>query len=254
MTILTGAYRMKSIGSFSKWIASGVAVAALFAATSAQAASGNARVHAVRGTATYSAQGGEWKTLLSGSVLGPGASIKTGVNSQVDLGLGVNGTRVVLLADTTLGLEKLNYEGTGVDVIIETLLDLTTGTIQGNVQQMAAASKYEVKTPQALFAIKGTETGTEYQITAAGKLDVIRGAVIAAYGQPPRTTTVNAGQTFAPPAQPTAQPTVRPTEPTEVPPSIPGEFGPPPSPTAPVTAPPPIQFVSPGSGKAASGS
>ena len=244
---------MKSLGIFSKWIASGLAVAALLVASSAQAAPGKARVHGVRGTATYSAQGGEWKTLSAGTVLGSGASIKTGVNSQVDLGMGANGATVLLLSDTTLGLEKLNYEGTGVDVVIETLLNLTAGTIQGNVKQMAAASKYEVKTPQALFAIKGTEKGTEYQITATGKLDVIKGSVIAAYGQPPRTTTVNAGQTFVAPAAPTAQPTVRPTEPTEVPPSIPDAFPAPPVTAAPVTAPPPVEFVSPGSGKAAGG-
>ena len=235
---------MKSIGSFSKWIACGVAAASFFVASSAEAAGvGRAVVRAIRGTAEYSVQGGQWSTLTVGKALGPTSSVKTGVNSQVDLFLGENGPTVRLLADTTLGLDKLNIDRTGVDVVIETFLDLKTGTIQGNVKTLAAASKYEVKTPFTVCAIKGTE----YQISADGTVSVLKGSVIVAYAGA-RTQTVNAGQTFIPPAQPTGQPTVRPSRPDEVPPSVPVTF-PEPPPPAPVTAPPPVEFVSPGTGK-----
>ncbi|MBI2948680.1 MAG: FecR domain-containing protein [Verrucomicrobia bacterium] len=239
---------MKSIGSLSRWIACGVVAVSNLLATSTEAAVGRAVVRAVRGTAEYSVQGGEWKTLAVGKVLGPTSSVKTGVNSGVDLFLGENGPTVRLLADTTLGLDTLNIDRTGVDVVIETFLDLKTGTIQGNVKTLAAASKYEVKTPFTVCAIKGTE----YQISADGTVHVIKGSVVVAYrvGQP--TVTVNAGQTFVPPAQPTAQPTVRPTQPTEVPPSIPDVFDVVTPPAAP-TAPPPVEFVSPGTGRPAGG-
>lgn len=241
---------MKFAGILSKWVGCGIAASALMMASSVEAAVGKAVVRAVRGTAEYSMSGGDWKTLTVGKVLGPTSSVKTGVNSQVDLYLGDNGPTVRLLADTTLGLDKLNLDRTGVDVVIETFLDLKTGTIQGNVKKLASASKYEVKTPFTVCAIKGTE----YQISADGTLHVISGSVIVAY-KGPQTATVNAGQTFVPPAptaQPGTQPTIRPTQPSEAPPSIPTDFEGP-IPQAPVTAPTPVEFVSPGSGKPASG-
>ncbi|MBM3839168.1 MAG: hypothetical protein FJ398_14615 [Verrucomicrobia bacterium] len=211
---------MKSIGTLSRWIACGVVAVAGLMATTTEAAVGRAVVRAVRGTAQYSLQGGEFKTLTVGRVLGPTSIVKTGVNSGVDLFLGENGPTVRLLADTTLELKTLNIDRTGIDVVIETFLDLTTGTIQGNVKTLAAASKYEVKTPFTVCAIKGTE----YQISADGTVHAITGSVVVAYrvGQP--TVTVNAGQTFVPPAQPTAQPIIRPTRSDEAPPTVPPAF------------------------------
>jgi hypothetical protein len=243
---------MKSIGTLSRWIACGVVAASALLATTSEAAVGRAIVRAVRGTAEYSVQGGEWKTLTVGRVLGPTSSVKTGVNSGVDLFLGENGPTVRLLANTTLELRTLNIDQAGVDAVIETFLNLSTGTIQGNVKTLAAASKYEVQTPSTVCAIKGTEKGTEYQISADGTVNVITGSVVVAYRAGLPTVTVNAGQTFVPPSAPTAQPTVRPTQPTEVPSSIPDLFIPEPPPTPPA-APPPVEFVSPGTGRPAGG-
>lgn len=217
---------MKSAGNFSKLIACGVAATAMLLASSAEAAVNRAIVRAIRGTAEYSVAGAPWKTLRVGQALNPTTSVKTGVSSQVDLFLGDNGPTVRLLADTTLGLDKLNIDRTGVDVVIETFLDLQTGTIQGNVKQLASVSKYEVKTPFTVCAIKGTE----YQISADGVLHVIKGAVLVAYGPPGavQTATINAGQTFVPrpsTAPPNTPPTVRPTSPDDnLQPTIPADF------------------------------
>jgi hypothetical protein len=247
---------MKPVGSFSGWIACGVSMAALLMAASAQAVVGKAQVSVADGTVQYSVQGGEFKTLKEGTVLGPGTIVKTGVSSKLRLYLGENGPDVQLLPETTLGLDKLNIERSGVENIIETELNLKAGTIQGHVKKLASASKYIVKTPYTVCEIKGTD----YQISADGILHVLEGAMIVAYTNPSTgqlsTFTVNAGQTFIPPVNPATQnPTVVPTN--QLPPNIAPPLPPllplePPQPPPPVTVvPEPIVVISPGTGAAA---
>lgn len=204
---------MKSVGTFSKWLACGMVLAS-FATTSVEAAVGKAVVRSVRGTASYTDQGSDWKPLNVGRVLGPGATVRTGASSQVDLFLDENGPIVRLLESTQLGLDKLNLERTGSDVVIETQLDLRQGTIQGVVKKLAAASTYEVKTPNAVAGIRGTR----YQISADDKVICTEGSLMVAYTNPVTrrisTHQVNAGQTFVPPFNPaTDQPMVRATLP-----------------------------------------
>jgi hypothetical protein len=250
---------MKPVGSFSKWMICGVAAAAVLAVV-VEAAVGKAVVRTVRGTAQYSDKGGELKSLRVGKVLGPGSTVKAGVSSTVDLFLGDNGPSVRVTSDTTLDLDKLEIDRTGVDVVIETMLNLKTGTIQGNVKKLADASKYEVKTPYTVCAIRGTE----YQISADGVHHVITGSVLVAYTNPSTgvvtTHPVNQGQTFVPPVDPrvpTQVPQVLPTTqlPPTVPPPLPPIGEPAPGPTEPpiTVVPEPVEFVSPGTGTASSG-
>jgi hypothetical protein len=235
---------MKLAGCFSKLVASGIALGAVLAVCTAQAASGRAVVQSVRGTASYAEQGGEWKPLKTGQALAPGATLKTGIDGQVDLYLGENGPNVHLFDSTTLGLDRLNIERTGTEAVTETQLNLTAGTIRGEVRKLSAASKYEVKTPNAVVGVRGTK----YQISANGVVHILEGSVVVVYINPSTqqmsTHTVNAGQTFVPPVNPgapAATPTVRPTRPDEIVPL------PAPVTTAPslVVVPQPEPFVSP---------
>jgi FecR protein len=205
---------MKPARKLSTWIGCGVALAAFMLASSAQAAIGKAVVRAVRGTASYSEQAGDWKPLKAGLTLQPGSSLRTGVASQVDLFLGDNGPDVTLFEQTTLGLDKLSIEQAGPEKVIETMLDLRQGTIRGVVNRLTSPSRYEVKTPNSVAAIKGTE----YQISADSVVHVIHGSVLIAYTNPSTkvvsTSTVNEGMTFMPPtnpAAPGAQPRLVPT-------------------------------------------
>ena len=72
--------------------------------------------------------------------------------------LGDNGPTVHLFDSTTLGLDRLQIERTGPDAVIETQLNLTAGTIRGEVRKLSAASKYEVKTPTSSSACAGPNT------------------------------------------------------------------------------------------------
>ena len=253
---------MKPVGSFSKIAACGVTVAAMLIASSTKAAEGSAVVQGIKGTAQHSVSGTDWETLASGSVLKPGAILKTGVSSQIDLSLGANGELVMLLENTTLTLSKLNLERGGIDIVFETFLDLQTGTIKGTVKKFSAASRYEVKTPHTIVGINGSED-TEYQISADGRTHVLDGAAVVAYTNPSTgdvspPVTVTGGNTLNVPTDPanpaTRSPTISVTPPGAVTPvATMGVGGPPPPPRlAPVvTVPEPVPFVSPSTGQKA---
>jgi hypothetical protein len=129
----------------------------------------------------------------------------------VDLFLGDNGPIVRVTEDTTLGLDRLTVDRTGVDKVIETQLDLRNGRILGNVKRLAAASKYEVKTPHGVAGIRGTR----YDIRSDGTVIVTEGQVVVVYivdGQA-YTATGNAGDTLRPPTPGTRQVLISPTPP-----------------------------------------
>lgn len=190
---------MRPVGRLSRLLGLAVAVG-VFVGITAQAApvQNKAVVRAVRGTANYSQdRGANWKKLNVGAQLSQNAVIRTAPGSTVDLYLGENGPVVRVTEDTTLGIDRLTIDDLGPEKIIETQLDLRSGRILGSVKKLAAASKYEVKTPQGVAGIRGTR----YDISADGTVTVLEGQVVVVYivqGQPV-SVTVNAGQTARPP-------------------------------------------------------
>ena len=195
---------MRPVG-FSKvlGLALGAAVLGLLSSQAAPVQN-RAEVRAVRGTANYSTdRGANWKKLNVGTRLGERSVVRTSPGAQVDLFLGDNGPVVRVTEDTTLGIDKLTSEtmGTG-DKVIETQLDLRSGRILGNVKKLAAASKYEVKTPMGVAGIRGTR----YDIRADGTVAVTEGMVRVVYivGGQPTTVDVPAGYLVRPPTTPGA--------------------------------------------------
>lgn len=165
-------------------------------AATAQAEVGKAVVRAVRGQADVT-QGSGRVALKTGMVLRPGAIVYTGVDSSVDLFLDRNGPVVRVMEGTTVGLDKLNFDATGADTVIETQLDLKDGRLVGRVAPMAPSSRYEIKTPQGVAGIKGTD----YDITAAGVFRIINGQGVFAYRTASGSTAtaiVNTGEVFTP--------------------------------------------------------
>jgi len=188
---------MKSLRMFRGYA---VAIAAaLLLSVSAQAKANKAIVRAVRGgAAEITLDGKNWKPAKVGQSLGEHSAVKTDPNATVDLFLGDNGPVVRVTKDTTMGIDRLDVESTGIEKVIETQLDLKNGKILGNVKKMAAASKYEVKTPVGVAGIRGTE----YEISANGNVKVYTGTVVVVYivdnvPQPP--ITVNGGTDVNPP-------------------------------------------------------
>src|SRR6266511_91808 len=172
-----GANFMKKHGRFSIVMACVVAVVARVVSPVQAAEVGKAVVRSVKGDAQYQEAGGQWLPLKVGQVLKAGTTVRTANESHADLFLDQNGPVVRLVENTTLGLEKLNYTVTGVDTIIETTLDLKSGRIIGIVRKMADQSKYEIKTPNGVAGIRGTE----YDITATSVLRVVSGSMVMVY-------------------------------------------------------------------------
>jgi hypothetical protein len=187
-----------------------VAIAAA-ALLSAQAKDNRAIVRSIHGSAQMSNNKGQtWQNAKVGSFLGANSAIKTAADSTADLFLGDNGPVVRVTPDTTLGIDKLTLENTGIEKVIETQLDLKSGRILGSVKKMAAASKYEVKTPVGVAGIRGTE----YSIDARGKVTIITGSAVVVYvidGNILPPANVGAGQTIMPPAS-GQQPIIGPTQ------------------------------------------
>lgn len=200
---------MRPVGAISRIMGFAVAVAAFVATTHVQAAAeqNEAVVRGVRGTANYSTdRGSNWKDLRVGTRLKQNSIIRTAPGANVDLFLGDNGPVVRVTENTTMGIDRLTIDRSGVEKIIETQLDLRSGRILGNVKKLAAASKYEVKTPQGVAGIRGTR----YDISADGRVSLTEGNAVVVYVIGGRTSTgnVGAGQTIRPPTTAGGEPTI----------------------------------------------
>ena len=79
-------------------------------------------MRAVRGTASYSEQGGDWKPLSVGKSLQPGSSVKTGVASQVDLFLEPveNGVRISMELESSEMIKRFVMAGLGIGFMATT--------------------------------------------------------------------------------------------------------------------------------------
>jgi hypothetical protein len=94
--------------------------------------------------------------LKTGTILPPGAVVKTGPGATVDLFLGKTAGVLRLTENSTLSFDKLTLTDTGVDTVVEVQLNLSEGQILGNVNKLSAASKYEIKVPNGVAGIRGT--------------------------------------------------------------------------------------------------
>jgi len=229
-------FERHGLSSISK---AGMVAIALAIATSAWAENRNAKVIGVKGDARYQTGGGSWQPLKTGDVVPPGSVVQTAAGSMLDLlldgkvdpsmssgagGGGLNmssgriynppptppsqsGSVVRLQENTILGIDKLTSEHTGADVVKDTQLDLKKGNIFGTTQKVSGASRYEVKMPHGVAAIRGTI----FSLSTDGTVYVLSGSVYITTNKPDGTVVtmlVPAGSSFNPlTALPGAQPT-----------------------------------------------
>lgn len=172
---------------------------------------GTAKVIRVKGSARYTTDNNSWQPLKAGMVIKPGSTIQTGIErgSYVDIvtsdsdsklptpavlsgggaGAGGNGTGgsgvkaaakqnvVRLWENTLLGVDKLTTTSTGAGVVGETELNLKAGRVIGSVNKLSAGSTYEIKLPNGVAGIRGTD----FEISSTGVLKVISGEVVLAF-------------------------------------------------------------------------
>ena len=172
-------------------------VASYLSIANAEVQPGQVLIQAVQGSATYST-GDQPLALKENLVLSRGTVLRTGKDATVDLILQYNGTVLRLMPNSTLSFDKLNKENAGENIITETSLNLSSGIIFGSQRKLAIPSTFEVKTPNGVASIKGTE----YYVRADGAVSVISGSVQVAYNLPGNggsiKVTVAAGYYFDP--------------------------------------------------------
>jgi hypothetical protein len=204
---------MKSFRRFSLGYIVALAASVLLSASAqAETKHNRAVVRAIHGSGAQVSnnKGQSWQNAKVGQFLGANSVVKTAGDTTVDLFLGDNGPVVRVTPDTSMGIEKLDLENTGIEKVIETQLDLRSGRILGSVKKMAAASKYEVKTPVGVAGIRGTE----YSIDARGRVTIVTGSAVVVYvidGNILPPANVGAGQTITPPSGPNQQPQINPS-------------------------------------------
>jgi hypothetical protein len=201
-------FRRISLG----YIVALAASALLSASAQAETKHNRAVVRAIHGSGAQVSnnKGQSWNAAKVGQFLAASSVIKTSGDTTVDLFLGDNGPVVRVTPDTSMGIDKLDVDNTGIEKVIETQLDLRSGRILGSVKKMAAASKYEVKTPVGVAGIRGTE----YSIDARGRVTIVTGSAVVVYvidGNILAPANVGAGQTITPPANPQDRPQVSPS-------------------------------------------
>jgi hypothetical protein len=175
---------MKSVQNFT------VVFLALFAASvmpaSAQFQPAQAWVHAVHGSATFST-GGNWETLQKNTALAAGATIKTAPDATLDLFLPDSRTVLRLMPGSALRFDCLNKMDTGAVGVTMTKLSLLSGTIIGSQHKLIHPSEFEIKLPDGLAKI----VGTEYSIAANGTVACLRGTVSVVYNPPGNDSSVS---------------------------------------------------------------
>lgn len=209
------------IGLADAWILRGAIVFALASHVRADAAKGTAEVRSVIGVAQYAEGKGAWQTFQAGAALRPGTRLRTGVKSQVTLSFGEQGGALILAADTTLEIEQFEIERANDRTTIKVRLDLRAGTIVGAVAKMADSSRFEVKTPQTISAVKSSDGVSTFQISADGRHVVRSGSLLVVFVRPDainQSALLHAGQTYLSPGKNelNPKPTVRPLQPSDL--------------------------------------
>jgi ferric-dicitrate binding protein FerR (iron transport regulator) len=97
-------------------------------------------------------EGDAWQTVQEGQVFSAGDRLKTGENSTLQLAL-ADGSSIALGADSDLTLAQLSSGAEG----SVTLLSLASGLLDAIVQKLKLGSRFEIQTPTAVAAVKGTD-------------------------------------------------------------------------------------------------
>lgn len=128
--------------------------------------------------------------LQPGMTLGEGRAVRTGKNISVTLQLG-DGTRLTLQPQSQMRLERLKtYPGTG---IYDSGVRLDSGRVESAAAKQRGGARYEVRTPLALAAVRGTNFRVSADAEQA-RSEVLEGRVAVSGAQAgTKSVNLNAG-------------------------------------------------------------
>jgi hypothetical protein len=125
----------------------------------------------VTGDVVYEEEEGVFKSVTLGQLFGEGDHVLTRENSGLHLVL-ADGSSITLGPNSELTLSKIGAGNEG----SETFLELLKGTANAIVQKLKMGSSFEMKTPNAVAAVKGTEFEVS-EDGSAGTVSVREGIV-----------------------------------------------------------------------------
>ena len=105
--------------------------------------------------------------------LGKGVELKTGPQSTADLEFDYSGTALRLRPNSLLELARLDEMVIEENTIIDTRLNLKSGSLVGSQRKLAKPSTFTIMTPNGSATIKGTE----YLVASDGAVTCFRGEV-----------------------------------------------------------------------------
>lgn len=161
---------MKTLGVQSKFFALAVSVCLLNLGETLNAAPGKASLVTSSGAVTGA---------MNGDALAAGSVLSTGSNARATLN--VNGNTVSLSENTTLSIDTLESEDTGVEEVSNIQLTLSAGLISGTVNKSSSLSKFVVKIPNGQVAVDSTSGPVTFAISAGGEVRVKEGSVDVVY-------------------------------------------------------------------------
>jgi hypothetical protein len=165
---------------------------------------GKAIVRSVSGAVTYTTAAGVSGKLRVNMELEPGATVITGPDSYAYLNVNGLSSTVRVAPDTTLAIPNMDRVGSARDSDTETMLDIKTGEVEGNVAKVSANSTYEIKTPHGVAGIRGTSWDVIVVLLQSGEYQVtftsVTGQVIvsAVIGANTVVKTLNTGESWTP--------------------------------------------------------
>ena len=169
---------MKTSGVQSKFFALAVSACLLSLGVSVHAAPGKASLTQSSGAVTGASVG---EGLAAGSVVSTGAGGSATLN--------INGDSVVLDENSTLSIDILESDETGVEKVSNVQLTLSAGRIYGRVAKFSSLSQFVVKIPKGQVAIDATAGPVAFDISANGDVFVQEGSVDVVFDR--GTTTSN---------------------------------------------------------------
>lgn len=158
------------------------------------------RVTAIGGTASYSHAGGAFMPLTVGAKLGKGDVIKSGQGSHVDLDMGKNVGVVQVAPNSNFSIDESTATQTGTEVLTETQLSLSAGSIYAKINKLPKGSRFEITTPKGIAGLRGSAAA--FFCSASGQLTMEEGEAGIAFGAND-VELVHEGETVGPNDRPT---------------------------------------------------
>ena len=157
---------MKTSGVQSKFFALAISVGLLSLGATLNAGPGKASLTQADGGVTGA---------NAGQALAAGSVISTQAGSQAVLS--INGDTVVLAENSTLSIDILESEDTGVEKVTNVQLTLSAGRVFGKVSKFSSLSKFVVKIPKGTVGIDASESDVVFDISSTGETLVGEGSV-----------------------------------------------------------------------------